>query len=315
MTPFITQCQPRLLLSSRQLPFKSLQSPCIHEHHSLRGLVTFSAPPPINVAVERPETVVLVESSLYRQQWKEPCASFFTSQGLHFSSLDITTSLHDADDDTSLASMEQTLSADLDQLSSSAHTILIARGPIQSLVAQYYLESLPLAGLVLIDPLIFPKDGRNINDLSHGGDEKWSESVNYLLEILDDLLMQGKTTSSTQQVLLLESPLDIPKVSMDKSSLSELNLLQSLPRSSSRPLYLEPSSVPILIMYSGHHVYQEYYKKCAERTAKFHSGHDYISLDNQVLEIPGRMDDSGVLESDCEWAMKRIFEWYDGHVA
>jgi hypothetical protein len=34
-----------------------------------------------------------------------------------------------------------------------------------------------------------------------------------------------------------------------------------------------------------------------------------------VLEIPGRKNERGVVEGDCEWAMKNIFEWYDEYVA
>eukprot|EP00804_Cyclotella_cryptica_P023134 CCRYP_000346-RA/>CCRYP_000346-RA protein AED:0.02 eAED:0.02 QI:67/1/1/1/0/0/2/0/309 len=301
MPPFISRCQSRLLaLSSKQLPLKSLQSQVFRSHETRRGLITSSAPPPINVAVERPETIVLVESSLYRQQWKDSFASFYPSQGLHFTSLDIATPIQDAEDeeDTTLDSMEQTLSADLDGLSSSAHTILIARGPIQSLVAQYYLESLSLAGLVLIDSLILPEDGRVLNDPCQGGEERWRESVTCLLNMLDVSLVQEKTINSTQPRALMEPPLDLTNDSLAKSSLPELKLLKSLPMVSSRPLHLEAYSVPLLVMYSGHHVHQEDYKNCAEQTAKFHTGNDDINTDNLVLKIPARKDESGVIDGD-----------------
>jgi hypothetical protein len=39
------------------------------------------------------------------------------------------------------------------------HAVLIARGPWMCWMAQFYLEDLPLAGLVMIDPL--PLDDRN----------------------------------------------------------------------------------------------------------------------------------------------------------
>jgi hypothetical protein len=41
-------------------------------------------------------------------------------------------------------------------LVSLPNIVLITRGPIVSLVAQYYLESLPLAGLVMVDPILYP---------------------------------------------------------------------------------------------------------------------------------------------------------------
>jgi hypothetical protein len=37
--------------------------------------------------------------------------------------------------------------------------VLVSRGPITSLCAQYYLESYPLLGLVMVDPICLPRNG------------------------------------------------------------------------------------------------------------------------------------------------------------
>lgn len=131
-----------------------------------RGVVTSSTPPSPDVFIERPEIVVLAESSLYDHSWVDHCATFYPPAGLHFASIDIAQrTADDGDNDESdggapsLKSLERTLADDLSRLgdvtdpladvylpgcapptSSSAHALLIARGPLQCLVAQYFLE-------------------------------------------------------------------------------------------------------------------------------------------------------------------------------
>ena len=43
-------------------------------------------------------------------------------------------------------------SSDLPQISDA---VMVARGPVSSLLAQYYLESVSLKGLIMIDPILF----------------------------------------------------------------------------------------------------------------------------------------------------------------
>jgi len=115
-----------------------------------RSIVTSSFPPPKDT-FERPETIVLCESSLYNKHvsWKEYASTFFPLNGLHFSSIDImrSSSLQQStyDDSSSptsiIQSLENNLHTDLSNTStSSAHVVLIAKGPIQCLIAQYFLE-------------------------------------------------------------------------------------------------------------------------------------------------------------------------------
>ena len=83
-----------------------------------RSIVTSSFPPP-NVSFERPETIVLCESSLYNKHvsWKEYASTFFPLNGLHFSSIDImrSSSLQQStyDDSSSPTSIIQSLENNL----------------------------------------------------------------------------------------------------------------------------------------------------------------------------------------------------------
>ena len=121
------------------------------------SIVTSSFPPPNDARArgaqpfERPETIALCESSLYHvnSSWKKYASTFFPLNGLHFSSIDIMRSSslqqsykHDSSSPTSIIqSLEHNLNQDLSNTStSSAHVVLIARGPLQCLIAQYFLE-------------------------------------------------------------------------------------------------------------------------------------------------------------------------------
>eukprot|EP00957_Ditylum_brightwellii_P168263 12809704-Ditylum_brightwellii.AAC.1 len=50
--------------------------------------------------------------------------------------------------------MERELAADIGAMPPG--TVLIAVGPVPCLVVQYYLGSLSLSGLILVDPVILP---------------------------------------------------------------------------------------------------------------------------------------------------------------
>ncbi|KAL3769780.1 hypothetical protein ACHAWO_011308 [Cyclotella atomus] len=231
--------------------------------------------------------MILLESSLYKQSWEESFTSYYPLKGINFASVDLTTSTDDTQThDVSLNSMEQTLSNDIATLTESAYAIAVARGPIQALVAQYYLESLPLAGLVLVDPFLLPEDGR----VSNTEEGRWNESF--------DSLVNGGMFSKH----LNETSGSIDAFT-SSSFAKEMTLLESLPNITPRPLYLEPSPVPILVMYSA---YPDAYRahQCAERTAKFHG------MQGQALEIP---INSGT--DNMDWVTERIYEWYDESVA
>lgn len=118
-----------------------------------RGAVAFSRrtilsksvePPPASEVSERPCEVVLAQDPLYDTCWQEPFAKILPHEcGLHFCSVSLDCkNLQDG-----LDMLEQ-------DLATLPNVVMIARGPLVSLIAQYYLESLPLAGLVLVDPVL-----------------------------------------------------------------------------------------------------------------------------------------------------------------
>ena len=260
-----------------------------------RCLVTLSIPPPIDTPMERPETLVLIESSLYKQKWEQSFAKYYPERGMHFGSLDITSADNCSVHDMTLASMEQTLSNDTSALSEPAYTILIARGPLQSLIAQYYLESLPLAGLVMIDPLILPDDGRSGVHVV----ERLKESIHGLSTTIND------TTKSEWSPFKKLQPDDLVVASNNISMSSELNVLHALPQMTSRPLYLEPSSVPIIIFHSRCDKHQDFYENCANSSAEFH-GVD----ESHIFCIP--INSTGA--EDVSWVMDRVYNWYEDSV-
>lgn len=320
----------------------------------LRSIVTSSIAPSLDAAMERPESIVLTESSLYhysnshhKYKWTEAFQLFYPSQGLYFSSIDLfrTKQISSSDESSapiiemSLKSLEHTLAADLSHLASTigigaAHTVLIARGPIRSLVAQYFLESLPLAGLVLVDPLLLPNDGRVKNGPSQSSAEvvenRWNSSLQDLISLLDGTTPTMYKHYSDEKTfadknnhahpLLLNDvwrrmhPNTESKVAT--SFWEELSILDSLSQSKdSRPLLLERGTIPMLICYSGssENEYEDYYRICAERTAAFHTcggSGDYFDQ-VAVLRIP--TEDNG--GDDLDILMEQIYEWYDVAVA
>jgi hypothetical protein len=69
--------------------------------------------------------------------------SFPRDYGIHFSKMDLQnfTSL-----EAGLVEMEQDLGSEM-------NVVLVTKGPLVSWLAPYYLESLPLSGLVMVDPI------------------------------------------------------------------------------------------------------------------------------------------------------------------
>lgn len=311
------------------------RSACLHLR---RSIVTSSIEPSLDARIERPETIVLTESSLYSNSWNEAFQSFYPKQGLHFSSIDMFRSHPDETDtqiSSSVKSLEHVLASDLSHLATSigigsAHTVLIARGPIQCLTAQYFLESLPLAGLILVDPLLLPDDGR-VKKEQHDGsavvdNNRWDSSLKDFISLLDGNvpnMYQHAGKKIVEDMDNVTHPLLLGDRTATNASKStslniELSLLDSLSRNkNSRQLLLEPGTVPMLIFYSGNNDYEDYYRIYAERTAAFHTcagSTDYFDQVS-VVKIPVTQGGSGGGADDLEHLMEKIYEWYDIVVA
>jgi len=168
-----------------------------------------------------------------------------------------------------------------------------------SLYVRYY--SLPLAGLVLVDPLILPDDGRLEGVEQHNKvSNRWKSSLLELQSMLEKTNGLYKSIDEQRQ----------PLQPLDDFNILECSLLNALVQSKKecpRELKLESGSIPLLVMYTGDHSYHDHYRICAERTAAFHtcagqSDHfDQVS----VLKVPTEHEDT----------MKLIYDWYDEVVA
>jgi hypothetical protein len=82
------------------------------------------------------------DKGLYNQSWTSLLQRLPKDYGIHFCCEKIT-----------LTSLKDALSDMQNDLRSFPSIVLVSRGPLVSLVAQYYLESLPLSGLIMVDPI------------------------------------------------------------------------------------------------------------------------------------------------------------------
>ena len=111
---------------------------------TVRGILTSIQEPPVDSSVpEHPCTLILAQDDGLddSDQWKS-CFETVTDRG--FSQAQWSTQATDLD--SALVEMGQ-------DLSPIPSPVWIARGPWTSWMAQFYLESLHLSGLVLVDPL------------------------------------------------------------------------------------------------------------------------------------------------------------------
>ena len=149
------------------------------DNGSRRSLLTVSniAEPPLDSdVVEKPCTVILMEdihhqisidnehNDAAKTSWLPTFESKLPTQfGMSFGSISFQ---HGEDDNSApITSVKDCVNAlKASQLSRIHDAVLVARGPFSSICAQYYLESLPLQGLVLVDPILLGDD--DYDDLS-----------------------------------------------------------------------------------------------------------------------------------------------------
>jgi hypothetical protein len=160
-----------------------------------RTLLSKISCPPLDSAVpERPCTMVVAESLLYptSSSWN----SAFKSRAPQDHGIS-TGAFSWSDSVTNWKAALDELKSDL-----SAHhdVVFIARGPLQCWIAQLYLESHPLAGLILVDPL--PLDDRNgINQFELYYEKhsfKQSKEYHIFRRILDDTTMSAPIPHALQ---------------------------------------------------------------------------------------------------------------------
>uniref|UniRef100_A0A7S2E9Y4 Uncharacterized protein n=1 Tax=Ditylum brightwellii TaxID=49249 RepID=A0A7S2E9Y4_9STRA len=227
--------------------------------------------------------------------WSTTFATSVPRRGMAFANVDIFTHIssnfvrsdsNDANDAFGakhiLLSMERELAADIGAMPPG--TVLIAVGPVPCLVAQYYLESLPLSGLILVDPVILPPlPGENTVAAAESAKE-----------VLDILFQSNKKDNHP----LLHN--------LSECEVIERTIVEDLAKTCSswdRPLRLEPGSVPMLILSSSrretnksddsHVKHDTIIQAGAQGTASIHSIYD--EEDMQVKRIGIGTGDDDVL--------------------
>lgn len=158
-------CSP--LLRGRRLLVPTTTTTSVYRRSLLTLPITT---PPLESSIpEKIYTIILTEDrGLYPASWHEQLSTKLpTEHGISYTNFSLTTETDTESDADATASsvslfhqglqeMKQELSADNLRTTGG---ILVARGPWMCWMAQFYLESLSLAGLVLVDPL--PLEDRN----------------------------------------------------------------------------------------------------------------------------------------------------------
>jgi hypothetical protein len=146
-------CTVGVIHTWTMLPLTTLRSIGLHQWarrlpggKGIRGIVTESIEPPmVSSVLEKPYTLVLLEDQgLYETSWQATLRESLPAKyGLHYCHQSL----------TALSSLDAALDEMSDDFATMPSIVLLARGPLASWMAQYYLESLPLAGLIMVDPI------------------------------------------------------------------------------------------------------------------------------------------------------------------
>ena len=132
---------------------------------------------------ERPGTILLAEGTfLSKPSWSEILGKEFPKRGISFASTNIFPPQDDTMDKSSqtlwnpFRRCEMELTHDIESLCDPG-IILITRGPIPSLVAQYYLESRALAALVMVNPFLVPFSKKELQSSANHFNQYMIEQV------------------------------------------------------------------------------------------------------------------------------------------
>ena len=132
---------------------------------SMRGLLSAPHEVPMDLSVpERPCTLIYAQDDSFYASQKSMLPSWHNQFSNDFPSR-FGTSYRHWSMSSSISSLDEALGelqTDLKASPDAASVVLVARGPWISWMAQFYLESLSLAGLVMVDPIQFD-DQNGIN--------------------------------------------------------------------------------------------------------------------------------------------------------
>lgn len=142
--------QQRLVFKScdSSIPKNGLRVHHVVEQRIARNIVTESHEPPISSDIpEKPCSLVYVQdesTTLYERSWS----------GAMSDRLPLECGIHVCRQSLPMNSLEEALAEMRDDLAVMPAVVLMTRGPLVSMVAQYYLESVPLSGLIMVDPIV-----------------------------------------------------------------------------------------------------------------------------------------------------------------
>jgi hypothetical protein len=88
--------------------------------------------------------------------------------------------------------------------------ILIARGPIASLCAQYYLESFSLLGLVMVDPILLDNDDNDDDDDNDNDNDNNNVDRSLLREVMSNMVVDDTDWKRFENCKLLLEPNAVP---------------------------------------------------------------------------------------------------------
>jgi len=255
---------------------------------------------------ERPGSILLVESTIHPKDhsssWSDTFGQEFPQNGISFHVSNLFSK-----NDTAVSSSteisndppqffyqcESALVQDMEELC-DPNIIVITRGPIPSLIAQYFLESRSMAGLVMMDPFLVPFSKDDLQSSA----QIYSK---YLQQHGSSFEVHGGTNYNTEYQMI-QSILPPNLGGMENP----------------RILRLEPGSVPMFILYSNQHHFPENIQhnqeqsfstqKHAEMTSKYHSGSDEkegpFHVPVTYLDENQRKDDNQIAQEIYNWIDK-----------
>ena len=194
-----------------------------HNDDNNKPLLLFSSiaeTPLDSTVIEKPYTVILMEDEVclprhryngnddtngnndgntnFNDTWIETFRSKIPREhGMSFASISLNLN-HGGRTSTSISDGLQALKAS--QLSSINDALLVARGPMASLCAQYYLESFSLQGLIMIDPILVD------DDVDDNNDDNDNEAISSLISRIYD----GEEKERFRSTRLLVEPNAVP---------------------------------------------------------------------------------------------------------
>jgi hypothetical protein len=223
----------------------------------------------------------------------------FPGRGIHYVNVTIWDGIHQKSSINPYLYLQQAEDQLASDISMFPAPTLITRGGLLSIVAQFYLESYALSGLVMIDPYITPEAASSSS--SSEPHSSMSTSCSMLLQS-----MEVKESNSLLQQHVVNEEEDI-----------ELHLLKLLSdpnfsREDIRLLKLEPSSVPILLIYPSTSAipwtgYQKWTTTSVQRIVDYHGNTEEGTVDVHYLQQKQQ-------EQKAEETISTVISWLDEKV-